>query len=71
MSYNPEDFPQTHDPLGRKFTNPVPGGPVPGKLNLIVGEAKTGEVLVSLQRDDQSAESVPERPRASSEIWNP
>lgn len=56
MSSDPKDNLQTHDPLGREFTTPIPGGPVRGRLNLIVGETQVGTVIVSLFKDDSSIE---------------
>ena len=52
---NPQEYLQTHDPFGRRFSEPEPGGPIPGKLNLTFGEPKGGcDLLVSLQDDKQT-----------------
>lgn len=56
MTHNPEDHPKTHDPLGRSFVEPMAGGPVPGKLNLTIGEPKPGGIIISFLRDDEQSE---------------
>lgn len=44
---------QTHDTLGRMFTTPQGGGPVPGMINMVVGEPKAGGFMVTIQKDEQ------------------
>ena len=54
MSYDPKDNKQTHDTMGRQFTEPQDGGPVPDRVNLIVGEdSAMGETSITVQRNDQ------------------
>jgi hypothetical protein len=51
---NPQDHKQTHDMLGRQFTTPQDGGPVPGMVHLTIGEPKAiGGFCISVQKDDQ------------------
>ncbi len=54
--YNPNDYKQTHDPMGREFTDPMPGGPIPGKTNITIGESKAGGVIISVIRDAKATD---------------
>ena len=53
MSLDPNDYKYTHDSLGREFTEPQSGGPVPGKVNVTIGLDKGYCLLVCIQQDDR------------------
>jgi hypothetical protein len=57
--YDPNAYKQTHDPMGRTFTEPQSGGPVPGKMNLTFGEIQAdGSTMISYQRDEKTTDLI-------------
>jgi hypothetical protein len=71
LPHNPKDHPQTHDTFGRRFTEPLEGGPVPGVVNIVIGETKAGTHLISLQDDATSLQidlEADPRPALQAEI---
>jgi hypothetical protein len=49
---------QTHDALGRVFVDPIPGGPVDDKTNVVFCSTCMGGKTLLIQKDDESAEYI-------------